>query len=234
MDGRHIRFYDAEAATVVWELTLAGLSRSEASALEALFQATEGRLNPFTWLDPLSNLLCWSEDFSAPDWVRGGYLQLTSGQSDPLGGHRATQVTNTGQIAQRLEQSLAAPGSYRYCMSVWARSGAATPVTLSIRTTTESSLHTTFTGGQWTRLNIGSQLQSSDEQVKFGVEIPAGATLDVFGVQAEPQPSPGGYVRTTSRSGVYSARFAQDFLLLEAAGPDVFSTSLKIIANLQG
>ena len=82
--GPDVKLYDAGAGRVTWHLTFTGLSSVEASSIEALFGAAEGRLHEFTWLDPTTNLLPWSEDFSASAWVKG-MLQLTPGQNGPFG-----------------------------------------------------------------------------------------------------------------------------------------------------
>jgi hypothetical protein len=46
------------------------MSDQELAALEALFQAVEGRLTPFTFLDPADNLLAWSEQQNQPSGRR--------------------------------------------------------------------------------------------------------------------------------------------------------------------
>jgi hypothetical protein len=231
--GPEVRLYDTNGGRIVWQLSLTGLSGSERAAIETFFQVTEGRLQAFTWLDPSGNLLAWSEEFTAPAWLNGGFLQFTAGRTDPFGGSRAIQMTNTGQAAQQLTQSVAAPGNYAYCFSAWVRSDAPTTVTLLLGTQGATSTKTLAVAGSWLRLSLSAQPGTSAEQVDYGVELPAGASIEIFGAQAEPQPAPGEYIKTTARSGVHSnARFDQDFLLMEALGPESFAVSVRIAAPL--
>jgi len=54
-------------------------------------------------------------------------------------------------------------------------------------------------------------LALNEDGISFGLQLPAGARIFAFGAQAEPQPAPGYYRKTTDRSGVYShTRFDSD------------------------
>ena len=60
-DGREWKLADPGAQAMEWELELRGLTDTEAEAIQALFDATEGRRETFTFLDPFDNVLRWSE-----------------------------------------------------------------------------------------------------------------------------------------------------------------------------
>ena len=62
-DGSTVVFADPDAAAMAWELHASGLTLAEWNAIEALFQATSGMWQTFTFLDPTGNLLLQSEDF---------------------------------------------------------------------------------------------------------------------------------------------------------------------------
>lgn len=235
LDGSELKFYDADAGVMRWTLTYVGLSESELGAIESFFDAVEGRLRSFLWLDPSANLIAWSEDLSATEWQIDAQLQLTSGQSDPLGSNNGTLLVNNGQTVQRLTQWITGPAMYTYCFSCWLRSDAATPITMSVGTTTSAKESVVMSQSGWTRFSVTEALGSSDETVRFSLGLPPGSSASAFGVQVEPQPSPGPYQRTTQRAGVYpSARLDQDELVVEATGPNMFNTTIRIIAPLQG
>jgi hypothetical protein len=87
----------------------------------------------------------------------------------------------------------------------------------------------------WTRNSFAAQLESTGELVTFSIELPPSGSIELFGVQAEPQPAPGAYRKTAGQGGVYpNARFDQDWLLMEATGPDAYGTSIRIITPFQG
>ena len=79
--GDSIRMTDAGAATIRWQLQYGGLTDDEWSAMEQLFEASEGRLNTFTFLDPTDNLLLWSEDWTKPAWSSDPLMQAVVGNT---------------------------------------------------------------------------------------------------------------------------------------------------------
>ena len=52
LDGHTIKLADPGAAYHEWQLTLQNLSDAELNVLEQFFDTCEGRLTPFTFLDP--------------------------------------------------------------------------------------------------------------------------------------------------------------------------------------
>ncbi len=227
-DGSEIKVADTAAVAVDWELVFSGLTNAEWLAIEQFFGAVEGRTISFTFLDSGDNLLRWSEDLSNSVWLRDPMLQLSPGVADPLGTSRASLLTNTGQAPQSIRQVIAAPANYPYCFSAFVRSAAAGEVTL-------------LRGGEAKRVTVATNWQQvfssgtaaeSGDSIAFGIEAPAGATVEVFGLQAEAQPAPSGYKRTLSRAGVYSsARFANDALWVTAEGPDNYRTSISLLSR---
>jgi len=85
-DGSQVKFFDSGASRVEWEIDLESLTNGEWSAMAGLFQATEGQLGTFTFLDPFGNLLSWSEAPGAAAWAKDAGLRLTTGVADPQGG----------------------------------------------------------------------------------------------------------------------------------------------------
>src|SRR3984893_17511160 len=81
-DGRTIKYSDPSAALLEWQLAFPDLYDSEIDALQEFFAACEGRLNAFTFLNPIGNLLAWSEDLGQPVWETSTLLQLSAGVSD--------------------------------------------------------------------------------------------------------------------------------------------------------
>jgi len=69
LDGSEVKLFDPAGCTVEWDLDLESLTSAEWNAMAALFQAAEGQLGTFTFLDPFGNLLSWSEALSASVWA---------------------------------------------------------------------------------------------------------------------------------------------------------------------
>jgi len=230
-DGCDWKLGDAAGAATVWELEAAALTDEEWAAISSLFQACEGRLRSFKFLDPAGNLLSRSEELDAADWQRDPLVELTAGVADPLGTTRATTVLNTAQTAQGLSQAVEAPANYVYCFSLYARSGQPTDLTLRRFSTTSSAVDTVRVSAGWRRYVSAGNLGAAEEPVWFGLQIPAGASVDVFGLQVEAQPGASAYKPTPSRGAVYPrARFFDDVLGQRTDGPGRHSALIRIIS----
>jgi hypothetical protein len=229
-DGSTNVYPDPDAASLGWELQAKGLTAAEWAAIEALFEATSGMWQAFTFLDPVGNLVAESEDFGAPVWTNGALIDLTTGANDPLGTTRATAVTNAGEATEAIAQTLAVPGNFQYCLSVWARSTSGTGVTLSISTTGGSATKTFALVTQWARVALTANLEQSTDAVTFGAQIAAGGSIYIFGMQAEAQWGPSDYKLTGTIGGVYAgARFGADKLTVTAQGTDVYDAVIQIV-----
>jgi len=231
-DGSTWRSGDPAGSRIEWTLTYEDLTDTEMAAITTLFQTCEGRLRTFTFLDPTANLLGWSESLSADAWRKDPLLELTSGIADPLGTNRATRITNTGQAAQRLDQSLAALENLQYCFSLYVRSDYTGEI-ITYRTRSGTGDRRTFTiGPSWKRLVISSKLDSSSETATFGLELPNGRTMDVFGLQVEAQPGASQYKTNAGRGGVYTeARFIDDSLTVTSQGLNRHSCRVRVTAR---
>jgi len=229
-DGSRVTHEDVDAATLLWKLQLKGLILAEWNAVEALFTAAQGRLNTFTFLDPVGNLLARSEEFGDPVWTNGAAIQLTAGATDPFGSTRATRVINTCQAAQGVTQTLAAPGNYQYALSAWARTDGNSSLTLNASAGSGSVSKDFVLDTQWRRISLFVALAQTADSVTFGAQLSAGASVQLFGMQVEAQLAPSDYKKNGARGGVISnARFASDQLTVRAQGTDVFDAVIGIV-----
>lgn len=234
-DGSTVKLFDPGACRVEWEIELVGLANAEWEAIRTLFQGAEGRLGTFVFLDPFGNLLRWSEDLSAAAWVKNAGLELTGGIADPFGGTGATQVHSGAGVEGGLRQTVAAPAWYRYCLSVYARSDTAGAMGLTLATASETVQDIVAVGPAWRRLEMTAQTAWQEEAVTFGVAIAAGHTVELFGLQAEPQVGASRYKKTAARNGVYAnAAFLDDVLGMSSDLPGAFSCPIRIGASASG
>jgi hypothetical protein len=229
--GGRIALSDAGAASVDWELELNDLSELEMDSIRSLFKTVEGRYGEFTFLDPTDNLLACSGDLGADVWEKDPFVMLTPGVSDPMLGLDASRVSNGGPTGQKVTQQLNAAAWYQYCVSVYVRANEASLVTLFGRAGVVQQRVEHQAGPKWKRINVPITLPAADEHVGFGLEIAAGAEVDVYGLQVEAQPAASGYKRTGGEGGIYPrARFDQDSLCETATGPGRYSCRVRITA----
>jgi hypothetical protein len=225
LDGSSIKLADAAGATTEWALSYTGLSDAELAALEQFFASAQGTLNGFTFLDPAANLLAWSEAPGQAAWALDPQLSITSGIADPAGGLAAWSLTNSGAGPQTISQTLAAPGGYKYCLSVYLRAAAAATVTMLLGSGQASQAVQT----QWNRFVFAGSGDAAAAEICFGLQIPAAAQVEVYGMQAEPQAGASVYQVSTS-GGVYqNARLRDDQLAVTTTGVNRHSCTVNII-----
>jgi hypothetical protein len=224
-DGSTIKLADPAGVVTEWTLTYVDLSDAEATALLGFFTATEGTLNGFTFLDPVGNLLAWSDQLVEAVWQKDPLLSLTPGIADPLGGTLAWQLSNSGAAEQGVGQTLAAPGQYQYCLSAYVRAATATSVGFTAGSQTAQRAVTS----QWTRIAWTSSGDAQATSVRFGVEIGAGQAVEVYGLQVEAQSAASGY-RASTLGGVYEdAHLGDDVLTITSTDVNRHSCTVKII-----
>ena len=185
-DGRTIKLPDIAAQTTEWQLQYAGLSDAEVATLAGFFAGMEGSLNGFTFLDPNGNLLAWSDDPSQVEWQKAPFLTLTGGGADPAGGTCAWHIVNSGAGGQSLSQTLNAPAVYIYCLSAYARAAQPTDDHAPAGKLQRAAC---LLGTDWNRFTIAGTGDAEATSVSFGIELPAGAAIDLYGPQVEPQAS---------------------------------------------
>jgi hypothetical protein len=139
-------------------------------------------------------------------------------------------VVNASSGTEAVAQTLAVPGNFHYCLSVWARTDSGTSVTLTISTTGGNASKTFALGTQWTRVSLAANLAQSTASVTFGAQLSAGGTIVIFGMQVEAQLGPSDYKLTGTSGGVYpNARFGADRITVTAQGTDVYDAVLQIV-----
>lgn len=232
-DGTRIALSDSYAGQVFWSLAYNGLTDGEVTTFLQFFEACEGRLQNFIFLDPQANLLSSSENLTASTWQVPSLLAISSNVSDPLGTTRASRLRNGAAAPLALAQSVGIPGKSTTCFSTYLRSDSNTPVTF-IRT--DGNNVDTFaveSGSMWQRFARTTAFASSLSGVStWSIQIPSGASVDVFGLQIDSQPFAGAYKSSSGAGGVYSsARLDNDELDIVMTSPGLSSLRLKVVGR---
>jgi hypothetical protein len=219
---------DAAAGEIGWRLPYQDLTDAEAGSLTSLFALSQGSFGAFTFIDPMANLLGWSEDLLQPVW-QPGLLQHAIGVTDPLGTLRASSITNTSPGTQTLMQTLGVPGSYVACFSVYLRSDTAGSVTLQ----RDGAQVTASVGAAWQRVSVGGAGPNGAVQASFSISVAAAQTIDVWGLQVEVQPYPSAYRQTTAPLGIYEETyFDNDELSITNVSPGLSSCEIRLLSRV--
>jgi hypothetical protein len=231
-DGTIIALADSSATYLRWKIILQDISDLEAKSFTDFFGATQGNLLPFLFLDPTSNLLLWSGDFSQSAWQTTG-VGFDLALADPLGGTRAVRANNQSAAALSVAQQSQIPASLQTCFSVYMRTDIPVLVTLTLSAESRSQSLPAAVTTAWQRFYISGMFAGMSDPLQFAINLPAGVSLELFGPQVDAQLTPSRYVQTTGRSGVYTnARF--DCMQIDriATGPNRNACVAFIRCNL--
>jgi hypothetical protein len=236
-DATEYRSPERQTPLFRWQLNLAGMDAAQVQALEAKFNALSGPYGTFVFLDPLENLLLWSEDFSQAAWIQSPpfAFSITGGYPDPLGGNAARLLVNAGGSVGALAQIIAAPpAALPFTGSIWLRSaGGGTAATLSATDAAgESVAAGVAVTTEWKRFTTGGTFSAGNAsgQVGLRVELPAGAAIYAFGAQLMALPGPAAYARTAAISGFHPrCRLASDLFSHRLEGFGCHSLPLTIM-----
>lgn len=227
-DGEQIMLPDTTAGQIQWKLSYRDLVNAEVQSIGNLFAESQGEFGAFTFIDPLANLLGWSESLSQSSWQLG-LLQTAAGVTDPLGTTRASSVTNPAAGSQTVLQTLGISGGYVACFSAYFRSDAAGTVTLQ----RDGTQVTVSVGPAWKRAYISGLGTSGAAQSSFSIVLAAGQTIDVWGMQVEAQPYPSAYKQTSAALGIYEETyFADDELKITSTGLGLSSCAIALMSRI--
>ncbi|MGD1069549.1 MAG: hypothetical protein ABSB15_05355 [Bryobacteraceae bacterium] len=226
--GEQIVLPDTAAGQIAWGLSYVDLSDAETALVSGLFTACQGSFASFIFIDPLANLLGWSEDLSQPNW-QTGLLSTASGIADPLGTERASTMSNGSTGTQQLTQTLGISGDYVACFSAYVRSNVAGSITIA----RDGTQTVAAVGPQWARVYFSGAGTAGAAQSTFSISIAAGQTVEVFGLQVETQPYPSLYRVTEDALGIYpETYFEDDELTVTATGVGLSSFPVKLISRV--
>ena len=231
-DGTVSKYSDGGWRNVQWELEFAGLNSSEWASIRGHFAMAEGRLNSFPFLDGSDNLLLWSEDLSNSAWMVDPLLQVSPSVADPNNTNHGNGIHNAGIALQGISQTIAAPASFTYCFSLFARSTSGSQMILTINGNGQQLQQTVTVGSDWRRYMVSGNLPGSDNLVRFGLQIEPANRVDLYGLQVEPQMGASRYKKTTSLCGTHAdCRYDQDQLGVTSDREGSYSTTIRLISR---
>lgn len=228
-DGSMIVSPDPGSALITWDLRFNELLPAEMQAIEQFFTACTGPFSAFTFIDPADNMLTFSSDLTNAVWTLSPNITVTAGLPDPVGGTAAFTLTNTGQLAGTIGQTVAVPANYQYCFSVYVQSAISSNVALGRAGSSAISSAQFACGPVWNRVVSAGALSDSGTTLTATVQLQPGQSVQLFGPQLEPQGNPSAYRATSSMSGVYpNSHWASNQLIFSANGPNSFASSFSI------
>jgi hypothetical protein len=226
--GERIMLPDTSAGQIGWKLSYRELQDIEVQSLTDLFTATQGEFGAFTFIDPLANLLGWSESLTQSAW-QTGLLTSTANALDPLGTARASSITNSSAGVQSLQQSLSLAGNYVTCFSAYLRSDLAGTIALQ-RDNTQVQVSLSPV---WKRVYVSGVGATGAAQSTLSIALSPGQAIDVWGLQVEAQAYPSAYKQTMAALGIYEETyFGDDELKITGTSPGLSSCEINLVSRV--
>ncbi len=230
-DGSQVKLVDICVFSVTWQVVYRDLSDQELQALVGFFESVEGRLLPFTFFDPASNLLGWSDTLDQPAWQYTSLLTVSSLIAGPDGSQRGNMLSNFTGGELSLAQEISLPGLCTSSFSLYARSD--TPQILTVRRSSgghEVGLKVEV-NTLWNRYILTSNLESAAGSSVFSLVLEPNTSVDIFGLQVDAQPFASPYVSSIDKGGIYEhAHFDMDEIPVTFTSVNRNDCTLHIIA----
>jgi hypothetical protein len=233
-DYTEMRAQDQTGPLFRWNLQIGPISDAEATTLQSFYANCDGGYQTFAFLDPLDNLLQWSEDFTQSCWqsTSPSSLLVTSGGTDPLGGTGAQTLANSSVSVNTVSQSLAAnPQGMTLTASVWLTGSA--PITLRVSDGGSQNFAAIVSpSGSWQRYKVTGTFAASGSQIVWAADLPTNSGAEFFGAQLVSTPGPGAYTRTTTVSGFHpNCCFDSQALAHRVMAPNQNQVSVSILEH---
>lgn len=235
-DGTEYRLYEQTQRLCRWDFDLRNATPEQAAQIEDFFLRLQGRYGAFAFLDPLENLLRWSEDFAQSEWEKSNPAAVRfDGQlSDPLGGFGAQRWSNTAAPANRFTQWFDVPAAgLELTASIWAKAASPCQFVLAVLADGAEAFESSVElAPEWRRCSLQATFSGLGTALRIGFrfELPPNGTVDLFGAQLMALPAPGDYTQTAELSGFHPrCRFASDTLAMRFAAPGVAQTKVSIV-----
>lgn len=202
-----------------WVLLLEDLNDEELAALTDLFEASAGGWRTFLFVDPMGNLLRWSEDLRNSSWDKGAGVSITrvnEEEAEPA----EFAIVNGGGVPAGISQNLPLPPGLRLCFACEMLGGR-----LKLRAGGAEAACEAATG--WTRRYVVGESSGSVSHVEL--ELGPGEAVHVRCLQAEAQMAPSAYMGTYETGGIYpKTRFAANGLWIRAKAPGRHSAEVRL------
>jgi hypothetical protein len=142
---------------------------------------------------------------------------------------RAWEMRNGNGAEQSLAQTLAIPGEYTACFSVYVRSDSAGAVGIA----RDANRVNVPAGPQWKRIQWSGAGVAGAAESTFSIVVPAGNTVRVFGPQVEAQPWPSIYRSSGAAAGILEdTRFQGRELKVVHTAPGLSACQVNLISRV--
>jgi len=209
-----------------WLIRYANLSDLEWVRFMEFFESSERGAKPFSFPDPMGNLVAQSQNLLDPVWDISPGL-VVDRYEDPVFSSAAI-LTNSTPFALSLAQVAEVAGPFATCFSVYAMWPGVSSFSMMLSSSSESQTKP-FTASEWSRYSVRIGLQASSSVRTVSIIVPPYSQLVVANPQLEIAAQPNAYRATGIRADLYSpAWMSQEYLAGQQPAPGAHSLTLQI------
>lgn len=211
-----------------WRLSYVGLTEEESSRLRELIAESRDAADGFTFIDPWSNMLGYSEDLGAVAWQASAFSEVVRvNPGDP--GEAIHSIRSLSAGTEGLEQVISLGGLGVFCFSCEVRSDNGAAGRLVLQGGSQASEASFVTGPTWRLVWVVGEFSQPIEQLRAVIEVGPGETVLVRGVELDYQATPSPYKPSYKAGGIHSgARVVEERFVQTLRGQGWFDCELEV------
>lgn len=211
-----------------WRLSYVGLTDEESGSLRQLIVESTGAAEGFTFIDPWSNMLGYSEDLGAAVWQASAFSEVARvNPGDTAEAIHSIRSLSSG--GEGIEQVISLGGTGVFCFSCEVRSDAGATGRMVLQGANQIAETDFTTGPAWRQVWVVGEFAQPIEDLHARIEVGPGETLLVRGIELDYQATPTLYKPSYGSGGVYSgARVVEEGYVQTLRGQGWFDCQLEV------
>ncbi|MBK7927509.1 MAG: hypothetical protein IPJ98_08450 [Bryobacterales bacterium] len=204
------------------------MTEEELGRLRQLIPESRGLAGGFTFIDPWSNMLGYSEDLGAEAWqssALGEVVRVNPGEP----GDAIHSIRSLSLAAEGIEQVVLLGGVGVFCFSCEVRSDASAAGRIALQGASQIAQTNFMTGPAWRLVRVVGEFSQPIDELRAVIEVGPGESLLVRGVELDYQATPSPYKPSYGAGGVYlGARIVEEEYVQTLRGQGWFDCDLEV------
>jgi len=204
------------------------LTEEELDRLRQLISESRGAAGGFTFIDPWSNMLGYSEDLGAGAWHSSAFSEVVRvNPGEP--GDAIHSIRSLSPSAEGIEQVVLLGGVGVFCLSCEVRSDGLAAGRIALQSTTQIAETGFTTGPAWRSVRVVGAFSQPIEELRAVIAVGPGESLLVRGIELDYQATPSPYKPSYGAGGVYlGARIIEEEYVETLRGQGWFDCDLEV------
>lgn len=227
-DGSRIQGARIRPLIRSWRLRYVGLTEEESGRLRQLVAESRGAAEGFTFIDPWSNMLGYSEDLGAAVWQASASIEVVRVNPGDTG-EAIHSIRSLSSGAEGIEQVVLLGGSGVFCFGCEVRSDAEAAGRMVLQGGSQIAEVSFTAGSAWRLVWVVGEFSQPTDDLRALIEVGPGEAMLVRGIELDYQATPSLYKPSYGAGGVYSgARVLEEGYVQTLRGQGWFDFQLEV------